>query len=31
MVRLRDGEVEVDQRNENVAKASDPAHPYNQD
>lgn len=31
MVRLRDGEVEVDQRNENVVKASDPAHRYNQD
>lgn len=31
MVRLRDGEVEVDQRNENIVKASDPAHRYNQD
>lgn len=31
MVRLRDGSVEVDLRNENVVKASDPAHRYNQD
>lgn len=31
MVRLRDGSVEIDQRNENVVKASDPAHRYNQD
>jgi putative ABC transport system ATP-binding protein len=31
MVRLRDGTVEVDQRNENIVKASDPSHRYNQD
>jgi putative ABC transport system ATP-binding protein len=31
MVRLRDGIVEVDQRNENIVKASDPTHRYNQD
>jgi putative ABC transport system ATP-binding protein len=31
MVRLRDGEVEVDQRNENIVKASDPTHRYNQE
>ncbi|MCI4651207.1 ABC transporter ATP-binding protein [Phaeodactylibacter sp.] len=31
MVRLRDGTVEVDQRNENIVKASDPTHRYNQD
>ncbi len=31
MVRLRDGTVEVDQRNENIVKASDHSHRYNQD
>ncbi|MEQ8706809.1 MAG: ABC transporter ATP-binding protein [Phaeodactylibacter sp.] len=31
MVRLRDGAVEVDERNDNVVKASDPTHRYNQD
>lgn len=31
VVRLRDGVVELDERNENVVKASDPTHRYNQD
>lgn len=30
IVRLRDGEVESDLRNENPLRVSDPAHPYNQ-
>ena len=31
LVRLRDGAVEVDQRNESIVKASDPSHRYSQD
>lgn len=31
MVRLRDGQVELDERNENIVKAGDPTHRYNQD
>lgn len=31
VVRLRDGVVELDERNENVVKAADPTHRYNQD
>jgi putative ABC transport system ATP-binding protein len=29
-VRLRDGEVESDIRNENVVRVDDPTHRYNQ-